>query len=78
MTAAAVSDASSPLWCARSLGVYRFWRDLGYALGALVAGIIADQFGLAAAILAIAGLTFVSGAIVAVAMREPKRPGAAQ
>jgi MFS family permease len=70
---AAVSDASSPLWRARSLSVYRFWRDLGYALGALAAGIIADRFGLAAAILAIAGLTFVSGAIVAVVMREPKR-----
>jgi MFS family permease len=68
---AAVSDASNPLWRARSLSVYRFWRDLGYALGALAAGIIADRFGLAAAILAIAALTFVSGAIVAAVMREP-------
>jgi MFS family permease len=70
---AAVSDASHPTWRARSLSVYRFWRDLGYALGALSAGIIADQFGLAAAIIAIAALTFISGVLVAVLMRE--RPG---
>ena len=43
---AAVSDASHPTWRARSLSVYRFWRDLGYALGALSAGIIADLYGL--------------------------------
>jgi MFS family permease len=67
---AAVSDASHPSWRARSLSVYRFWRDLGYAIGALSAGLIADRFGFAAAILAIAALTFASGAIVAVAMRE--------
>ncbi|CDX24208.1 Major facilitator family transporter [Mesorhizobium sp. ORS 3324] len=70
---AAVSDASHPSWRARSLSVYRFWRDLGYALGALSAGLIADFFGFVAAIAAIAALTFLSGAIVAVAMRE-KRP----
>jgi MFS family permease len=67
---AAVSDSSHPTWRARSLSVYRFWRDLGYAIGALSAGLIADRFGFAAAILAIAALTFVSGAIVAVVMRE--------
>ena len=67
---AAVSDASHPTWRARSLSVYRFWRDLGYALGALSAGIIADFFGFVAAIAAIAALTFLSGAIVAVAMRQ--------
>ena len=66
---AAVSDASHPTWRARSLSVYRFWRDLGYAIGALVAGIIADLFGAAWAIAAIGGLTFVSGAIVASVMR---------
>ena len=42
---AAVSDASHPSWRARSLSVYRFWRDLGYAIGALSAGLIADLFG---------------------------------
>jgi MFS family permease len=67
---AAVSDASHPSWRARSLSVYRFWRDLGYAIGALSAGLIADFFGFATAIGAIAALTFLSGAIVAIAMRE--------
>jgi len=67
---AAVSDASHPSWRARSLSVYRFWRDLGYAIGALSGGIIADFFGMVWAIGAIAALTFVSGAIVAVMMRE--------
>ncbi|PBB91818.1 MFS transporter [Mesorhizobium sp. WSM3864] len=70
---AAVSDASHPSWRARSLSVYRFWRDLGYAIGALSAGLIADFFGFAAAIAAIAALTFLSGVIVAVAMRETSR-----
>ncbi|MDX8481740.1 MFS transporter [Mesorhizobium sp. VK24D] len=70
---AAVSDASHPSWRARSLSVYRFWRDLGYAIGALSAGLIADFFGFVAAIAAIAALTFLSGAIVAVAMREAAR-----
>jgi MFS family permease len=67
---AAVSDASHPTWRARSLSVYRFWRDLGYAIGALAAGIIADIFGMAWAIGSIAGLTFLSGAVVALVMRE--------
>jgi MFS family permease len=67
---AAVSDASHPSWRARSLSVYRFWRDMGYAIGALAAGIIADVFGTAWAIVAIGALTFVSGAVVAIVMRE--------
>jgi MFS family permease len=67
---AAVSDASHPTWRARSLSVYRFWRDLGYALGALAAGLIADFFGLAVAINAIAALTFLSGTVVALLMHE--------
>src|SRR4029078_6156501 len=67
---AAVSDASHPSWRARSLSVYRFWRDLGYAVGALSAGIIADFFGAAWAIDAIGVLTFGSGAVVAIAMNE--------
>jgi MFS family permease len=72
---AAVSDASHPTWRARSLSVYRFWRDLGYAIGALSAGIIADIFGMAWAIGSIAALTFLSGAIVALVMREKMRDG---
>ena len=67
---AAVSDASHPSWRARSLSVYRFWRDLGYAIGALAAGLIADLFGLAWAIAAIAALTFASGMVLALMMRE--------
>ena len=67
---AAVSDASHPAWRARSLSVYRFWRDLGYAIGALSAGLIADRFGLAWAIVSIAALTFASGVVVAVFMPE--------
>jgi MFS family permease len=71
---AAVSDASHPSWRARSLSVYRFWRDLGYAIGALSAGIIADLFGLAWAIGAIAALTFASGSAVLALMQG--RPAA--
>ncbi|CAN7665678.1 MFS transporter [Mesorhizobium caraganae] len=66
----AVSDASHPSWRARSLSVYRFWRDLGYAIGALSAGLIADRFGLSSAITSIAALTFLSGTVVAMLMRE--------
>ena len=66
---AAVSDASHPSWRARSLSVYRFWRDLGYAIGALCAGIIADIFGMRWAIVAIGGITFASGAVVALVMK---------
>lgn len=65
---AAVSDASDPRWRARALSVYRFWRDLGYAIGALSAGLIADRFGFADAILSIAAVTFLSGAVVAIVM----------
>lgn len=68
---AAVSDASHPMWRARSLSVYRFWRDLGYAIGALVAGLVADSYGLPAAITLTAALTFLSGLVVAIAMRAP-------
>jgi MFS family permease len=67
---AAVSDASHPSWRARSLSVYRFWRDLGYAVGALSAGIIADTLGISWAITLVGALTFVSGAVVAVLMRK--------
>jgi MFS family permease len=70
---AAVSDASHPTWRARSLSVYRFWRDHGYAIGALSAGLIADFFGFATAIASIAALTFISGVVVAVLAREQRR-----
>ena len=70
---AAVSDNSHPSWRARSLSVYRFWRDLGYAVGALSAGIIADTLGLSIAIGSVGLLTFLSGIIVAVSMREKRQ-----
>jgi MFS family permease len=67
---AAVSDVSHPSWRARSLSVYRFWRDLGYAVGALSAGIIADTLSIAWAIGSVGVLTFLSGTVIAVLMRE--------
>ena len=71
---AAVSDASHPTWRARSLSVYRFWRDLGYAIGALSAGLIADLFGFVAAVIAIGVLTFLSGTLYFLVAVEPKKP----
>ena len=73
---AVVSDAAAPEWRARSLGVYRFWRDLGYAIGALLAGVIADLVGIGWAIGVVGGLTLLSGIITAVVMVET-RPSAA-
>lgn len=67
---AAISDASHPTWRARSLSVYRFWRDMGYAVGALLAGLIGDAFGLAWAIAAIGVLTFLSGVVTIILMHE--------
>lgn len=67
---AAIGDVAHPSWRANAVGVYRLWRDLGYALGAVVAGITADAFGLHAALWLVAALTLASGAIAAVRMRE--------
>jgi MFS family permease len=67
---AAVSDNSHPSWRARSLSVYRFWRDLGYAVGALFAGIMADTLGISWTIGSAGALTFLSGAVVAAFMIE--------
>jgi MFS family permease len=68
---AAITDYAHPTWRASSLGVYRFWRDLGYAIGALLSGTIADAVGLEAAIHVVAALTLASGVVVAWAMRQP-------
>jgi MFS family permease len=70
---AAISDAAHPSMRARALSVYRFWRDIGYAVGALASGLLTDIFGFEAAILAIAGLTFVSGSVAAKLMRDGSR-----
>jgi MFS family permease len=70
---AVVSDAAAPSWRARSLGVYRFWRDLGYAIGALLAGVIADLIGIGWAIGVVGGLTLLSGMVVAIVMVETRQ-----
>lgn len=67
---AAIGDVAHPSWRASAVGVYRLWRDLGYAVGALLAGFTADLFGLAAAVWLVAGLTFLSGVIAAIRMNE--------
>jgi MFS family permease len=67
---AAIGDVAHPTWRASAVGVYRLWRDLGYAIGALLAGVTADAFGLPAAMWLIAALTFVSGLVSAVRMSE--------
>ncbi|MBL8679400.1 MAG: MFS transporter [Myxococcales bacterium] len=69
---AAIGDVAHPSWRASSVGVYRLWRDLGYAAGALLAGLVADAFGIAAAMGSTAALTFASGVVVAVRMRETR------
>jgi MFS family permease len=67
---AAISDVAHPEWRATAMGAYRFWRDLGYALGALISGVIADLLGMRAAIQVVAALTLLSGLQVAFRMRE--------
>jgi MFS family permease len=67
---AAVSDVAHPSWRASAVGVYRLWRDSGYAVGALLAGLLADRLGIPWAIAGIAALTFASGAVVLARMRE--------
>jgi MFS family permease len=71
---AAIGDVAHPSWRASSVGVYRLWRDLGYAVGALVAGVTADAVGIHAAIWLVAAVTFVSGLAIAVRMRETRNP----
>src|SRR5262245_21622992 len=67
---AAIGDVAPPSWRASAVGIYRLWRDLGYAIGALLSGLTADAFGLDVAMWVVAGLTFASGAISAARMSE--------
>ncbi len=67
---AAISDVAHPEWRASAVGVYRLWRDSGYALGALLAGVLADLFGVPWAIGVIGVLTFLSGVVVKIVMSE--------
>ena len=66
---AVVADASHPSWRASAVGVYRFWRDSGYVVGAVIAGLVADRFGLVASVWVVAALTAASGLVAALRMR---------
>jgi MFS family permease len=68
---AAVGDVAHPSWRGVAVGVYRLWRDLGYVAGALLAGFLADAFGIPFAIDVIGVITMASGIVVAVRLREP-------
>jgi MFS family permease len=67
---AAIGDVAHPSWRARAVGVYRLWRDSGFAVGAILAGVVADLVGLTAAIVTVAAITAASGLVVAVRMYE--------
>jgi MFS family permease len=73
---AAIGDVAHPTWRARSVGIYRLWRDAGFAVGAIVAGALADLVSIEAAIWAVAALTAGSGVVVAVRMYETHPPSA--
>jgi MFS family permease len=72
---AAIGDVAHPAWRASAVGVYRLWRDSGFAIGALVAGVVADWLGLTAAIWTIAAITAASGLVVIVRMYETLNRG---
>jgi MFS family permease len=76
---AAVGDVAHPSWRASAVGVYRLWRDLGYAAGAVLAGVTADLLGVDASVAMVAAITLISGAVVAVRFRDqPRATRAAQ
>jgi MFS family permease len=72
---AAISDAVSPVARAPTVGVYRFWRDMGYVAGGLLAGLAADAIGYGSAIALVAAVTAASGIWVAIDLPERRRPG---
>lgn len=72
---AAVGDVAHPSWRPSAVGIYRFWRDLGYAVGAIVAGVLADVSGMGNAIAVVALLTMASGVLVAARMPETRSAG---
>lgn len=69
---AAIGDVAHPDWRSSAVGVYRFWRDLGYAVGAILAGVVADFGGLIWAIVVIGVITLVSGIVSAITMSETR------
>ena len=70
---AAIGDVAHPAWRASAVGVYRLWRDSGYAIGALIAGVTADLVGLRAAVGVVAALTLASGLLAARILTETHR-----
>ncbi|MCZ2857494.1 MFS transporter [Blastococcus sp. VKM Ac-2987] len=70
---AAIGDVAHPAWRARSVGINRLWRDGGFAVGALLSGVLADLFGIRTAVWVVAGLTAASGLLAAVRMYETHR-----
>lgn len=75
---AAIGDVAHPGWRASAVGVYRFWRDLGFAVGGLLAGVVADRLGLSWAIGVVAAITALSGLVVAARMYETQPRASAQ
>ncbi|MCE7004597.1 MFS transporter [Kibdelosporangium philippinense] len=73
---AVIGDVAHPSWRARAVGVYRLWRDGGFAVGAIVSGVVADLWGLRAAVWGVAAITAASGLVVAVRMYETHPKGA--
>ena len=71
---AVIGDVAHPAWRARSVGVYRLWRDGGFAIGALLAGALAEAYGVPTAIWTVAALTAASGLLVALRMYETNPP----
>lgn len=67
---AAIGDVAHPAWRGSAVGLYRLWRDSGYAVGALLAGVLADAFSMSVAIVAVGVLTLTSGALVGARMPE--------
>lgn len=67
---AAIGDVAHPKWRASSVGIYRLWRDSGYAVGAIIAGLTADYFGIRSAIWVVAIITLISGIVVLLRMSE--------
>ncbi len=70
---AAIGDVAHPSWRASAVGIYRLWRDSGYAIGAIIAGLVADFFGIHSAIWLVAFITLVSGFIVMIRLNETMR-----
>jgi MFS family permease len=70
---AVIGDVAHPAWRARSVGIYRLWRDGGFAVGAVLSGVVADLWGVRAAVWTVAALTALSGALVAARMYETRR-----